>query len=50
MRLVTKQEALKRIQSASSVAEIEVKSAADLSRLTADVKQQGACVVLVCLK
>lgn len=50
MRLVSKQDAGKRIQNAASVAEWEVKSAADLSRLAADLKQQGSCVVLICLK
>lgn len=50
MRLVSKQDASKRIQNASSVAEIEVKSAAEISKLVADLQQQTPCVLLVCVK
>lgn len=50
MKLVSKQDATKRVQSASSVGEVEMKSAADVSQLVADLKQQGVCTVLVCVK
>lgn len=50
MKLVSKQDATKRVQNASSVAEIEVKSAAEISKLAAELKQQVPCVVLVCVK
>lgn len=50
MKLVAKQDATKRIQAAASVAEIELKSAGDVSQVTIDLKQQIPCVVLVCVK
>ncbi len=50
MKLVSKQDAGKRVQMASGVAEVEIKSAADLSKLLTDLKQQASCIVLICLK
>lgn len=50
MKLLSKQDAAKRIQNAASVAEIEVKSASEISKLAEDLKQQVPCVVLVCVK
>lgn len=50
MKLVSKQDAAKRVQNAASVAEVEVKSAGEISKLATDLKQQVPCVVLVCVK
>lgn len=50
MKVVSKQDAAKRLQAAAGVAEIELKSATDVSKLTTDLKQQVPCVLLVCVK
>jgi hypothetical protein len=50
MKLISKQDAAKRIQNASSVGELDLKSAADVPKLLNDLKQQTPCIVLVCVK
>jgi hypothetical protein len=50
MKLISKSEASRRVNESSSVAEVNLRNAADLSKLVADLKEQTPSVILVCVK